>query len=73
LRQHDKADNSSLASLIDHRNNMNTTLWIALGVAVLLVVGYLLVMRIFYRQSRELDKQIDYSKIKKMKDDEDKD
>jgi hypothetical protein len=37
------------------------------------VVGYLLVMRIFYRQSRELDKQIDYSKIKKLKDDEDKD
>jgi len=52
---------------------MNTSLWIALGVAVILVVGYLLVMRIFYRQSRELDKQIDYSKIKKLKDDEDKD
>lgn len=50
---------------------MDTTLWIALGVAVTLVVGYLLVMRVFYRQSRELDKQVDYSKIKKWKDDED--
>jgi len=50
---------------------MNTTLWIALGVAVILVVGYVLVMRVFYRQGRDLDKQIDYTKIKKLKDDED--
>jgi low affinity Fe/Cu permease len=50
---------------------MNTTLWIALGVAILLVLGYLLVMRVFFRQSRDLDKQIDPSKMKKWKDDED--
>jgi low affinity Fe/Cu permease len=50
---------------------MTRTLWIALGVAVIVVVGYLLVMRVFYRQGRELDKQIDYTRIKKLKDDED--
>ena len=49
---------------------MNTTLMIALGVAVLLVLVYLLVMRVFFRQSRDLDKQIDYSKMKKLKDDD---
>jgi low affinity Fe/Cu permease len=50
---------------------MNTTLWIALGVAVTVVVVYVLVMRVFYRRGRGLDKQIDYTKIKKLKDDED--
>ncbi len=49
---------------------MNTTLMIALGVAVLLVLVYLLVMRVFLRQSRDLDKQIDYSKMNKIKDDD---
>jgi low affinity Fe/Cu permease len=49
---------------------MNTTLMIALGVAVLLVLVYLLVMRVFFRQSRDLDKQIDYSKMNKIKDDD---
>jgi hypothetical protein len=33
------------------------------------VVGYLLVMRDFYRDSKALDKQIDYSKMKEWKDD----
>jgi low affinity Fe/Cu permease len=50
---------------------MTTTLWIALGIAAIVVVGYLLVMRLFYRRSRELDQQVDYTKIKKLKDDED--
>jgi hypothetical protein len=50
---------------------MDTTLWwIGLG-AVIVVVGYLLVMRVFFRQSREEDKHIDYSKIRPVKDDDD--
>jgi low affinity Fe/Cu permease len=49
---------------------VNTTLWIALGVAIVVVVGYLLVMRVFVRQSREVDKQIDYSKMREWKDDD---
>ena len=47
-----------------------STLGIALIVAVILALGYVLVMRVFLRQSRELDRQIDYSKIKKIEDDE---
>ncbi|MGH6689732.1 MAG: hypothetical protein ACREF4_03510 [Gammaproteobacteria bacterium] len=50
---------------------MPSTLWIALGVAIIVVAGYLLVMRVFFHRSREIDKQIDFSKIKKLKDDED--
>ncbi len=43
---------------------------IALGVALVVVVLYVLVMRIFFRESRELDRHIDYSKVKEWKDDE---
>ena len=43
---------------------------IALGVALAVVVGYVLVMRIFFRESKELDKKIDYSKMKEWKDEE---
>ena len=50
---------------MDHR-----IVFIAGGVALLVVVGYLLVMRIFYRESAELDKTIDYSKMKEWKDED---
>jgi hypothetical protein len=50
---------------------MSTTAWVALAVAVIVVVGYLLVMRVFLRQSRAADRQIDHSKIRPLKDDED--
>lgn len=50
---------------------MSTTLWVGLVIAVAVVVLYLLVMRVFFRQSREVDKQIDYSKIRPVKDDDD--
>ncbi|MDB5922262.1 MAG: hypothetical protein JWN13_1198 [Betaproteobacteria bacterium] len=50
---------------------MSTTAWIVLGVAVIAVIGYLLVMRVFFRQSRAADKEIDYSKIRPVKDDDD--
>jgi low affinity Fe/Cu permease len=39
-------------------------------VAVVLVVGYLLVMRVFFKDSKELDKKIDYSKMKEWKDED---
>jgi low affinity Fe/Cu permease len=51
---------------MDHR-----IVFIAVGVAILAVIGYLLVMRVFFRESAELDKKIDYGKMKKWKDDED--
>ena len=44
---------------------------IALVVGVLVVAGYLPVMRVFFRDSKALDKNIDYSKMKEWKDDED--
>jgi hypothetical protein len=44
---------------------------ITLIVAAAIVAGYLLVMRVFFKESRELDKKIDYSKMKEWKDDED--
>ena len=50
---------------MDHR-----IVFIALGVALFAVVGYVIVMRIFYRDSAQLDKSIDYSKMKEWKDDE---
>ncbi len=49
---------------------MTKALWIALGVAVIVLAVYLLVMRVFYNRSRELEKQVDYSKIKKLKDED---
>ena len=51
---------------------MTDTLWIVIAVAAVVVVGYLLVMRVFFRQSREIDKQTDFSKIAPLKDDEDR-
>ena len=51
---------------MDHRIVM-----IAVAVALVVVVGYVLVMRVFFRESKELDKKIDYSKMKEWKDDED--
>ena len=48
---------------------MDTTLWIALGIAVGAVVWYVLAMRGFYLRSRELDQQVDRSKLKPWIDD----
>ena len=51
---------------MDHRIAL-----IALGVALAVVVGYVLVMRVFFRESKELDRHIDHSKMKKWEDDDD--
>jgi low affinity Fe/Cu permease len=50
---------------------MNNVILVTLVAAVVVVGGYLLVMRVFFRDSKELDKKIDYSKMKEWKDDED--
>jgi low affinity Fe/Cu permease len=44
--------------------------FISVAVALVVVAGYLLVMRVFFRDSKALDKRIDYSKMKQWKDDE---
>jgi len=50
---------------MDHR-----IVFIAVGVAIFAVIGYIIVMRIFYRDSAKLDKSIDYSKMKEWKDED---
>jgi len=50
---------------MDHRIAL-----IALGVAITAVVLYVLVMRVFFKDSKELDKSIDYSKMKEWKDED---
>ncbi len=49
---------------------MSQVVMIAVAVAVVVVVGYLLVMRVFFKDSKELDKKIDYSKMKEWKDED---
>jgi low affinity Fe/Cu permease len=49
---------------MDHR-----IVLIAAAVGLVAVVAYLLVMRVFYRDSKALDKKIDFSKMKEWKDD----
>jgi hypothetical protein len=39
-------------------------------VAAVLVLGYFVVMRVFYRDSKQLDKQVDLSKMKVWKDED---
>ena len=50
---------------------MSDNLWIFLGLAVLVVVGYFVTMRVFFKDSKELDKKIDMSKMRAWKDEED--
>lgn len=50
---------------------MDSSLWTVLGAAVAVVAVYLLVMRYLLHRSRQADKQVDFSKIKKWEDEED--
>ena len=49
---------------------MSSSQWVVLAGAVVLVAVYLLAMRVLYRQSRDVDRQIDFTKIKPLKDDD---
>jgi hypothetical protein len=49
---------------------MNSVVFIALGVGLVVVVGYVLVIRVFFKDSQELDKDIDFAKMKKWKDED---
>jgi len=49
---------------------MNNVVFIALGVGLLVVVGYVLVIRVFFKESEELDKKVDLGKMKKWQDDD---
>jgi len=43
--------------------------WIV-AIAAGLAIGYLVVMRVFFRESKDLDKKIDYAKMKEWKDED---
>ncbi len=49
---------------------MNQTLWIFLAIAFVIVAGYFITMRVFFKESKELDKKIDYGKMRQWKDDD---
>ena len=49
---------------------MERAVVIALLVAIALVIGYVVVMRVFYRDSDALDKKIDLGKMREWKDDD---
>jgi hypothetical protein len=46
-------------------------LWIGLGISVLVVITFIAVMRSILQQNREIDKKIDYSKVRQWQDDDD--
>ena len=50
---------------------MSSTVAVLAIIAVFAVIGYLVVMRVFFRESKELDRKIDFGKMKPWKDDED--
>ena len=47
------------------------TLTVFAAVIVAVIVAYFVVMRVFFRESKELYRHIDYTKMKKWKDEED--
>jgi hypothetical protein len=49
---------------------MDRAVGVALLVGLVVVVAYLVVMRVFFRESRDLDKKIDYGKMREWKDED---
>ena len=49
---------------------MDNAVVVALLVGVAVVLGYLVVMRVFFRESESLDRKIDLSKMRDWKDEE---
>jgi len=45
--------------------------WILVAVVVFVLISYVVVMRVFFQRSREADKQVDPTKIRPWKDDQD--
>ncbi len=52
---------------------MDPVVVISLAVGVAVVIGYVLVVRVFFRESKALDRHIDFSKMKKWEDEENAD
>jgi hypothetical protein len=50
---------------------MTTTLWIVLAVSVIAVFTFVVAIRSLIRENREIDKKIDYTKLRPWQDDDD--
>ena len=50
---------------------MTPSMSVVLALGFVVVLGYLLVMRVFFNDSRALDRNIDHSKMREWKDDDD--
>jgi len=49
---------------------MDRVVWVALLIGLAVVIGYVIVMRVFFKDSKALDKKIDYDKMKAWKDED---
>lgn len=49
---------------------MTNTLWVVLGISLISIIGFVLVMRSQLKANKEIDKNIDYSKLRPWQDDE---
>ena len=49
---------------------MDNAVVVALLVGLAVVLGYVVVMRVFFRESESLDEKIDYSKMREWKDED---
>ena len=47
-----------------------TVIWVFVALAAFVIVGYFVAMRWFVKEGQELDKKIDYTKIKKWQDED---
>jgi hypothetical protein len=50
---------------------MDNTLYLVLGVTIFVILGYIFALRDLIRQSRAIDRQVDYSKLRPQPPDED--
>ena len=51
---------------------MEINAWVVAGLIGGVVAAYLLIMRFFFRESRKADSEIDFSKVREWKDDEER-
>jgi hypothetical protein len=49
---------------------MTKTIWIVLAISVIAVLTFIVAMKSLLRENREIDKKIDYSKLRSWKDDD---
>lgn len=51
-------------------DRLDTTLWVILGIAGAVVALYLITMRVLYKQSRDTERRIEYTKVREWKDED---